>query len=402
MVRHCLRAERLFRRAHRLVIQGRLDEALEAFAQARALRPGAAGIALHQALALAEASRLPEAVAALQHAMALQPTNPVLPLFLARIYFDHTDYAQAAQWCARASALQPHNYHLLALQALIALVRGQVQQGYQRLQQPVPLPRLGLERGVMWLSRSRVPSLLQQANTALQSRVLLHAELFLRQHPRQARTLAQQLLADTAMGSRETLANRLLTGLDRGLTCVILRLRALYTALRYAGQPASRALHLRLLQAEAAAARGQAASAHALYTAVVQQAPETPYVRERLYEVSYAQGKFREALQHLRRVLRQLPDPDHPGAEYCVLLGELLCQIGQFQEASRVLSQALPGSKRDYRPFYYLGLCQVHADAPQAARRSFAQALQRLHPDIVTLRLNEMYRVYQCLAGATP
>jgi tetratricopeptide (TPR) repeat protein len=387
-------------RGQKRAAQGRLDEALEALAQARVLRPGAAGMALHQALVLSEAARLPEAVAALQQAIALQPTNPVLPMFLGRIYFDHADYAQAAQWCDRASALQPRNHHLLALQALIGLASGQVPQGYQRLQQPISLPGVGLERGLMWLSRSRVPSLLQQANTALQSRVLLQAEMFLAQHPAATRTLAQQLLEHAAAHEGETLADRLLTRLDRGVTWGVLRLQTLCAMLRFAFQPTRRALQLRLLQAEEAASRGQAADAQALYTAVVQQEPELPYVQERLCEVYYAQGKFREALHHLRRVLRQRPDPEQAGAEHCVLLGELLCQLGQYQEADRVLARGVTGPRRDYRLFYYLGLCQVHADAPQAARRHFAQAVQRLHPDIVTLRLAEMYRVYQQRAGA--
>src|SRR5262249_51911695 len=146
-------------------------------------------------------------------------------MFLGRIYFDHADYAQASHWCARALALQPPNYHVLALQALIDLASGQVRQGYERLQQPLALPRLGLERAFVWLSRSRMPALLQQANAALQSRILLQAETFLLQHAVQARTLAQQLLETSATAAGESLADRLLIRLDRGLTRGILQIR---------------------------------------------------------------------------------------------------------------------------------------------------------------------------------
>lgn len=251
------------------------------------------------------------------------------------------------------------------------------------------------------VDEGHIPSLLQQANAALQSRVLLQAEMFLLRHPDQARTLAQQLLESSATTDRETLADALMTRLDRGLTWGILKIRALYAVLRYAFQPTRRALQRRLLQAEAAAARGQPATAQALYTAVMQQAPALPFMQERLCEVCYAQGKFREALQHLRRILPARSESHPLSAEHCVLLGELLCQVGQYQEAARVLSQGATGTVRDYRLFYYLGLCQLHASAPDAARRSFAQALQRLHPDITTLRLAEMYRVYQRLSGLT-
>ncbi len=395
MVGRVLRAEWLFRRGQRLAAQERFDEACEAFAQALTLRPGAAGIYLHQALALAETSRLHEAVAALQQTMALQPSNPVLPMFLGRIYFDHADYPQAATWCVRALSLNPYNCHALALQALIELASGQVHQGYQRLQQPLPLPISALERGCLWLGRSRIPSVLQQANTALQGRLLLQAETFLLQYPAQARTLAQQLLEKAAAPDGETYADRLMSILDRCLTGGILGIRQLYTALRYAFRPARRAIHLDFLQAEHAAYRGQAATAQALYTKVAQQDPQMPYVQAQLCEVCYAQGKFREALQHLRRFLKQLPDPDQPSADLAILLGELLCQVGQYQEATAVLAQVVLGTVRDYRLMYYRGLCQLHAGAPAMARRHFTQAVQQLNPDIAALRLDEMYRVYQ-------
>lgn len=395
MVGRVLRAEWLFRRGQKRAAQGRLDEAIEALAQAQRLRPRAAGISLHRALALAETSQLPEAVLALQQAMALQPTNPVLPMFLGRIYFDHADYANASSWCARALSLSPSNCHALALQALIHLASGQVQQGYQRLQQPVPLPLSALERGFLWLGRSRVPSLLQQANAALQGRVLLQVEMFLLQHATQARTLAQQLLDTSAATEGETCADRLLSALDRFLTWVILGIRRLYTALRYAFHPASRAMHRRFLQAEDAAYRGQAATAQTLYTQVARQHPDMPYIQERLCEMCYAQGKFREALRHLRYVLTQLPDPDQPSTEQALFLGELLCQVKQYQEAHAVLAQAATGPVRDYRLLYYLGLCQLQAGALQVAQRSFVQAVQQLNPNIAALRLAEMHRVYQ-------
>src|SRR5205823_4020073 len=135
--------------------------------------------------------------------------------------------------------------------------------------------------------------------------------------------------------------------------------------------------------------------AQELYTQVAQQDPDMPYVEERLCEVCYLQGKFREALRHLRRLLKQLPDPDQPGAELAVLLGELLCQVGQYQEASTTLAKAGTSTARDYRLWYYLGLCQLHTGAAQVAQRSFIQAVQQLNPDIAALRLAELSRVSQ-------
>ena len=393
MMTGVLRAAWLFRRGQKLAAQGHFDDAIAVFGQAQVLRPRAVGISLHQALALAEMSRWPEAVLALQQAMAFQPDNPVLPLFLGRIYADHADYTNAARWCARALALNPVNCQALALQALIEMASGRLQQGCERLLQPLPLPVSTLQRGVLWCSRSRVPSLLQQANAAMQGRVLLQVEALLLQHAASARTLVQQLLDPAVMHADETIADRLLSGLDWLITRVTVSMRRCSIALRYAFQPAIRALHQRFIQAEDAAYRGQAATAQTLYTQVAQQRPDMPYIQERLCEVCYMQGKFREALRHLRRLLAQLPDTDQPDAALYVLLGELCCQVGQYEEAHAALARA--GTAPDYRFWYYLGLCQLQAGALQEARHSFARAVRYLHPDIATLRLTEMVRVFQ-------
>jgi tetratricopeptide (TPR) repeat protein len=225
--------------------------------------------------------------------------------------------------------------------------------------------------------------------------VLLHVETLLLQHGAPARTLAQQLLASSATHDDTTFADRLLTRLDWCLTRGIMSIRRLGSTLRYAFQPTNRALHLCFLQAEDAAYHNQAATAQALYTQVAQQAPDMPYIQERLCEMCYIQGQFREALRHLRRLIKQLPDPDQPGAELAVLLGELLCQVGQYQKASATLTRVSPSATHDYRLWYYLGLCQLQAGSPQVTRRSFVRAVQQLNPGIAALRLAEMSRVSQ-------
>jgi Tfp pilus assembly protein PilF len=78
-----------------------------------------------------------------------------------------------------------------------------------------------------------------------------------------------------------------------------------------------------------------------------------------------------------------------------VFRGELLCQVGQYQEASAALAKADTSTTRDYRLWYYLGLCQLQAGTPQVAQRSFIKAVQQLNPDIAARRLAEMARISQ-------
>ena len=231
MVRRVLRAGWLFRRGQKLAAQGHFDEAIEALHKRRDYA--------HAPLASTCTMRWPRGDVPVARGSAGSPAGYGFTAcksraahVLGRIYLDHADYTNAALWCARALALSPTNCHALALQALIELASGQLQQGFQHLQQPLPLPVSALERGFLWCSRSRVPTLLQQANAALQGRVLLHAETFLLQHGAPARTLAQQLLDTSAThNDDETFTDRLLTRLDWCLTRGIMSIQRLhYTA----------------------------------------------------------------------------------------------------------------------------------------------------------------------------
>ncbi len=391
MIGHSIQAEQLLRRGQRLAAAERFDEASAALMEAQQRRPRAVGPWLHHGLVLAELGRLPEAVQAMEQAMALQPQHPVLPVFVGRMYWDHADYSHAAHWCERALALDPSSTHALALQALIELSSGQVPQALQHLLQP-PLPVPALVRTFLWLGRSQVPSLLQQANATMQGRILLQTERVLLQHAPQAQTLAQQVLASTAAHQNEPLADRLMDAMDHSITWVLLQMRRLHARIRYATQPKPRALHLRLLQAEDAAYSGQAATAQTLYTEIAQHAPELPGLDERLCEVYYAQGKFREALRYFQRLRQTLPDPEQPGAEMALFLGELYCEVGQYAEAAALLRRPPTGPMRDYRWAYYLGLSQVHAGVFPEARRAFIRAVQQMHPNLVALRLGELAR----------
>ena len=387
MLRRCTTAERRFSQGQRLVAQQQYDAAVEVFAQALALRPRATGMALHQALALAETGQIATAIAILQEAMTWQPNNPIVPLFLGQLCFDAADYGQARLWCTHALALTPHNLYALGLQALVDIAHGHISQGYERLKQPAPLPMSLGERTALRLSQRRPPTLIQCANSALNSRLLLCAESYLLHQATPVRTLSDQLVEVPCAG----LASRCLARLDRLCTRGVMGLQRFAMRLRYLGQPAATVLQLRQAAAAEAYYLGEIATARALYTDLLQHLPEHHIARQRLFEVCYEQGDFGAAL-HALSALGQ--DDTVLPAWYASLLGELLAVVGRYTEASNLLQQAAHQGLQDYKLFYYLGVCQVHCGAHQQARRWFAQAVRLLNPGIPELRLDEMYRVY--------
>jgi tetratricopeptide (TPR) repeat protein len=396
MIGRLCRAERLFCRAQKLVIQDRLHEALDAFQQALALQPRAAGIYLHWALALAEADRLLEAHEAMQQAIALQPANPVLPMFLGQIFFDHAEYDTAQAWCERALTLNPHNSHAIALQALTYLALGDIPRGYQGLMQPLPLPPIGIEQGLLRFGKPHLPSVLQQSNAALQSRLLLLVETYLLQHGVAARTLFQQLTATGNEPGTPRQAHTIMVAIDRLCTRALMGAKRMYVGVRYAMHPTTRAHRLLQSAAEEAYYLGDSPTALSSYTHLLQQIPECSKLRQPLFEIYYELGDARRALKHLQRLLGPENEPD---AWQSLCLGELFYQVEQFPQTVAYLDRAAALRLHDYKLFYYLGLCHLHNGNAGAARRQFVRAVQTLNPDLSFLRLDEMWRVYQHLSA---
>jgi tetratricopeptide (TPR) repeat protein len=387
MLRRFTTAERHFSRGQQLAAQHQYDAAVEAFGSALALRPRSVGMALHQALALAETAQGVAAIALLQEAMTWQPEHPVLPLFLGQLCFDAADYGQAKRWCLHTLTLTPHNPYALGLQALVDMALGHIPAGYACLQQPPPWPMTVAERTALRLSKSRSPSVVQLANTALKCRLLLWAETYLLQQEVPVQTLSQQLVEL----SSSALSTKILLLIDRLCTRSVLGIQRLALHLRYLGQPATKTHQLRQVDAAEAYYLGDAATARQRYARLLSDMPEHDLARQRLYEVCYEQGDFHAAFDYLHPLVK---DDTQRTAGLAAVMGELLYLVGRYAEAEMALQDAASRGLQDWKLFYYLGMCQVRQGARQQARRWFAAAVQRLNPGIIELRLDEMYRVY--------
>ena len=387
MLRRFTKAERRFSRGQQLAAQHQHHAAVEAFGSALAWRPRSVGMALHQALALAETAQGAAAIATLQEAMTWQPDNPVLPLFVGQLCFDAADYGQAKHWCAHALALAPHNPYALGLQALVDMALGHIPAGYACLQQPPPWPMTAAERTVLRLSKRCTPSLVQLANTALKCRLLLWTETYLLQQEVPVRTLSHQLV-EVSPGA---LSSTTLALIDRLCTRGVIGIQRLALHLRYLGRPAIKTPQLLQVDAAEAYYLGDVATARRRYAQLLQDMPEHHLVQQRLYEVCYEQGDFRAAFDYLHALVRD--DTERP-AWLAGVMGELLYLAGRYAEAEAALQDAASHGLQDWKLYYYLGMCQVRQGTRQQARRWFAAAVQMLNPGITELRLDEMYRVY--------
>ena len=112
---------------------GEAAKALDTLRAAAGREPGSPHVALHHALALADAGRLDDALAALALAEAHWPENPVFPLFRGAVLGEAGLWDAAAPALQAAQRLSPGNLLAEAYLALAAMRRGEFDRPLRRL-----------------------------------------------------------------------------------------------------------------------------------------------------------------------------------------------------------------------------------------------------------------------------
>lgn len=103
------RAERLFSRGQRLLIDDHREQALECFERAIAIDPDYPQLHLHRGLALSRLGRYEDALAACRRAVQLQPSNAAFHLYVGFVHMDHGFAREALASLAEARAREPQN-----------------------------------------------------------------------------------------------------------------------------------------------------------------------------------------------------------------------------------------------------------------------------------------------------
>ena len=128
-----MKATSLLFRGQRQRHAGQHAEAAATLGQAAERAPDSPHVALHHALALADAGQLGQALAALGHAAGRWPQNPVFPLFRGALLVESGRFGEADHALAAARTLSPHNRLTDAYEALVAMRRGEVGAALRRL-----------------------------------------------------------------------------------------------------------------------------------------------------------------------------------------------------------------------------------------------------------------------------
>lgn len=392
MLTRLSRTEQLFTRAQKLHLLDRYEESVEVFEQAHKHNPTHTGISLHRALALSDVACFDKAYEVLCNAIKLQPSNPVLYMFLGQISFDHENYIDTLKYCKKALKHNPLNVHARGLMMLVSLAQGQVDEAYQSLTRPPPNQWGNVCQVLHRHGLVRLPSTVQLANLALQSRILLTVETYAWQKNLAVRSLSQQLV-EQQQNASSNLAYRGLEMIDTLLTYSTLGIKQSFIVLKYAGNKKRRDESRLRIKADKSYYLCQTSSAITAYENILQKMPESVDVKQRLLELYYESGKFDAALSTLKQLIHYGTSEHNPGPSESLLLGELLYVNGQSDEAIHYLRQALESPLSEFKHFYYCGLNDLKSGRKVSARQQFAKALGQLNPNICRLRLDELKRV---------
>lgn len=128
-----MRATSLLFRGQRELRAGHAEKAVELLDEAAAAAPDSPHVALHRALARADAGDLDQALADLVHAAERWPRDVVFPLFRGALLVERDRIDEGLEALASARQLSPDNRLIDAYQALAAMRRGGVEGALRRL-----------------------------------------------------------------------------------------------------------------------------------------------------------------------------------------------------------------------------------------------------------------------------
>jgi len=353
-VRAWRRADNSYSEGSRLLRSGKPGEAVKAYDEALRIFPKHARAQIQRAKALAAAGRTGEAVRAAKQAADLAPKNHAPLLVLGQIQYDTAHFEEARKAFAAAARLDPENSMVQAYLGLALLAMGRTEEGAPLLEEHMLYGYEGLE-----------------------ARVLTLAEGYLWKHRDEATSLENQLAPDE--GAREEGPAGFWLHVASALRIVLL-----WPLARLRGQTAV----WRLNAEEAFSVREWDKGIAALQK--LEQAGADPEDTAASLGMAYLEARKPEAAAEQ---FMRLPESVRREPDIALLAGAALFDAGRYEDARDLLAIAAERFTKDFLPAYFCGLCDIALGQPSAATPWFAQAVERLNPNLAQKRFDEMMRV---------
>ncbi|AEV68637.1 tetratricopeptide repeat protein [Acetivibrio clariflavus] len=134
-----LKAEILFSKAQKLVLQEKYNDALELFDKAIALNEKDSAVFIHKALAVSQLGRYNEAIKLAEKAISLKPQNAVYYAFLGMIHYDSENYEEAIKCFKKSNEIDSENAQTTCLENVARIAMGEVEEPVLVLREKIHL-----------------------------------------------------------------------------------------------------------------------------------------------------------------------------------------------------------------------------------------------------------------------
>jgi tetratricopeptide (TPR) repeat protein len=367
-----LKSDIFFSKGQDNASKGFLDEAIREFNRSLLLDPKNSALLLHKALALSDKGQYTEAVSTIEKAMAIKPNNSVYYLFLGRVHYDHKMLNDALNALDQSLRMDSNNVLALCFKNLTILNMGYSDSAYDVIKREFV-----------------------NTNSEFRGRLLYFCESLLNGRIRNAESISNVKPKDDQQRG----------GITQSLVGYFYSLRKLLYRIRYAFNEKTQSAYFHYLEGSKKYILDDSAKAIDEFKNALRIFPEFKPAKARLIDLYFENGDYAN-LTKLFEIDGSLNKSDSQSDELIsmvndgdldtsgmVMLGISFYNLREYEKSIKYLKFAIKDGLKDFKTFYYLGLCYLALNDVEGAQPYFRKASDGIETNFFKERLEEMKRV---------
>ncbi len=362
-----LKCDLLLSKGQSLVKEGKLDDSVEVYNQALAIKPHNTHVLLHKAISLSRQERHEEAIAVINVAIASKPDNSILYQCLGRIYYERREYNKAIKAFDHSLALCAENELTLCLKHLTLLAKGE-----------------NIKESCLILKEH-----VGNTNSEFKAKLLVYCETYLFQNHQRSRSLEKCISTRTREHSSK---------LDEVVNKVEYYLSEKSINMRYLFKPQERIAYAHYARAHYNRLSGDIESAISECIMALECIHDLHGAKVELFDLYLSADDPQSAWTYFEQLDERdeyMEEEKKDSLDLSIIfnLGRYYYQTGKFDNANKEFKYVSEKAPKEYAPFYYMGLCDVANNRLKLAHVKFQNSMQQDNPRVTEIRLDEMIRI---------
>lgn len=383
-----IQSEAFFRKGQKLASKSHFSQSVRYYDRAIELSKKSSQIFLHKALALSSLNEYEAAINVLKKAIDIDTSNSSYHLFSGIIHYDHQVMEKADRCFNLALALSPNNILALCYKCLACLAKKEDE-----------------TKSIDILLKK-----IQNTDTEFKARFLMLCETRLYHNKPKSRSLEQTRFIDTYLNSNGKAAPGWFESISTKFSSALSNLTLLLDR-KYKNA------YREFLKGEQSLYAGDIDAAQESLQNSLEHALDFPEALDLLSDICIYRNDFDPIFVYLNQIdsfkkINDFLSKKNDGQEVntdksdteildssaVFFAGILLTHKGEYNHAIELLKRCVSDQGKDFYPFYYLGLCYLYINDTQKAYNCFMEAMNRLHQELLPLRILEYKRMLMASA----